>query len=134
FRDRDNWRYGRNHDRDNCALPPVNRYGYRPENYPRESYNQYVPYGEIRSDQRLESLIHQRDNAVIQYRAALQRHDNNAAGHLANAIEELNKRIASVRQHIGNTYRPVSYQPYSSNGYGAPDFTSMVTPFLGSIY
>ena len=135
-RDRDSWRYGREHDRDDCALPPVNRYGYHPPNYyPRESYNQYgAPYGETRGDLRLESLIHQRDNAVIQYRAALRRHDNNAAGHLANAIEELNKRIAGVRQRIGNPYRPVGYQSYSSAGYGSPDFTSMVTPLLGSIY
>ncbi len=114
YRDRDDWRYGRDQDRANCPPPRVNRYDYRTSYHPnylqRDSYNSYAPpSGEIRSDERLASLIRQRDNAVLQYRAALRRHDNNAAGHLANGIEELNKRIASVRQHIGNTYRPVSY-------------------------
>lgn len=134
-RDHDSWRRGADRDRDDCALPPVRRYNdYRP-NYPRESYNHYpAPYAVNRADARLDSLIHQRDNAVLQYRAALRRHDNTAARHLANAIEELNKQIAGVRQHIGNTYRPVSYQPYAPAGYGSPDFTPMVTPFLGSIY
>ncbi len=139
YRNRDDGRYGRDHDRDDCRLPQVNRYdyrdGYRPDYLQRDSYNNYAPpSAEIRSDARLASLIRQRDNAVLQYRAALRRHDNTAAGHLANAIEELNKRIASVRQHIGNTYRPVSYDSYGPAGYGTPDFTSMVTPLLGSIY
>ena len=143
YRDRDDWRYGRDHDRDNCPPPQVNRYdyrdGYRPDYLQRDSYNNYAPpSGEIRSDERLASLIRQRDNAVIQYRTALRRHDRAAAGHLANDIEELNKRIASVRQHIGNTYRPVSYDSYApaghGNGYGTPDFASMVTPLLGNIH
>lgn len=141
--DRDDWRFRRGHDRDDCPPPRVNTYdyrnGYQPNYYQRDSYDNAPQYQGAASDARLAALIHQRDNAVNQYRAALRRRDNVAAKHLANDIEELNKRIASVRRRLDNSYRPVNYNSYapsaSNNAYGTPDaLTSMVAPLIGNIY
>jgi hypothetical protein len=167
-RDRDDWRW-RDHDRDDrwrsrrenyryrtvcdedgddCRqVPQVNNYyyrqGYRPNYYRPESYN-YAPYNygaPVGSG--LQNLIRQRDSAVYQYRVAMSRGNHERAEHLANAITELNKRIANARTRRGyNAYNYSSfnsYEPYDYNNsaYGyqnADPLTSMVAPLLGNIY